>query len=74
MILITKESDDWWYKIVEDNVSLPALSQMYERPLTWSENFFYKLNPDEITKYWPGLTLEDARQITRCKYEIKIND
>lgn len=75
--LVTKASDDYWYKFEKYDTMDELIQSMEERDTSYviKHNFSYKEDPKEIKKYWDGIaTLKDAKKISKLKYNLLIYD
>ena len=79
-ILITKADDDYWYSFATFNTfnDLISYKENVDCALTISDNFWYNENPEEIFLAWSqednNFTMKDAYSISKCKYEIIIEN
>ena len=74
--LVTKASEDYWYKIEKYNTIEELIQSMEKREVSYiiQENLNYKVDPKEIKEYWYKMTLEDAEKISKLKYNLLIYD
>ena len=76
--LVTKASDDYWYKFEEYDTIDELIQSMEKRDTSYiiRKNFDYKTDPKEIKTYWDGMgmTLKDAKKISKLKYNLLIYD
>ena len=42
--------------------------------LILQDNWRYKADPKEIVRFWDGMTLEDAKEVSECELELEIYD
>ena len=74
-VVMTKTSEDYWYQIrVIPN--LEALITIFKDTgkLILQKNWRYKADPNEIVRFWDGMTLEDAKEVSECELELEIYD
>lgn len=74
-VVMTKSSDDYWYQIKV----IPTLKSLLlicrdKGDLILSKNWRYKDDPMDIVRYWDGMTLEDAKEVSECEFELEIYD
>lgn len=72
-VLVTKTSSNYWYQIrnidtIEDLMRISKQNQSY----VVQRNWHYGEDPEELIKFWEGLTLEDAKIISTLPYEVEI--
>lgn len=78
--LLTKASSDYWYDFIEE-ASIEKLLGRFSscghliHDLIIKENRFYRAYSYQICEAWDFLiSLEQAFEISRCRYEIQIYD
>lgn len=78
--LLTKASSDYWYDFIEE-ASIEKLLGRFSScgqlidDLIIKENPFYRAYSYRICEAWDfRISLEQAFEISRCRYEIKIYD
>ena len=74
-VVMTKTSEDYWYQIrVIPN--LEALITIFkgEGKLILQKNWRYKDDPKKIVRFWDGMTLKDAKEVSECEFELEIYD
>lgn len=74
-VVVTKTSSDYWYQIrnidtIEDLMRISKTNKSY----VVQENWNYGENPEDLIRFWDGMTLEDAKIITTLPYEVEIYD
>lgn len=74
-VVMTRTSEDYWYKIV----TIPNLETLIDifkdtGDLILQKNWRYKNDPKEIIEFWEGMTLEDAKELSECEFELEIYD
>lgn len=74
-VVMTRTSEDYWYKIV----TIPNLETLIDifkntGDLILQKNWRYKNDPKEITEFWEGMTIEDAKEVSECEFELEIYD
>ena len=74
-VVMTRTSEDYWYKIV----TIPNLETLIDifkdtGDLILQKNWRYKSDPKEIIEFWEGMTLEDAKELSECEFELEIYD
>lgn len=74
-VVITKSSEDYWYQI-KTIPNLEALLTIFKDngDLILQRNWRYKEDPKEIVRFWKGMTLEDAKKVSECEFELEIYD
>lgn len=72
MILVRKASSDYWYDF-ENKTDVFKLIEKYNT-FIFKLNYQYKEKVEDLIRFWDGLTLEDAKKISKCRYEILIYD
>ena len=74
-VVMTRTSEDYWYQI-KTIPNLEALITIYrdEGNLILQENWRYKDDPEDIVRFWKGMTLEDAKKVSECEFELEIYD
>ena len=74
-VVMTRTSEDYWYKIVTIP-NLEALITIFKDTgnLILQKNWRYKDNPEEIIEFWEGMTIEDAKEVSECEFELEIYD
>ena len=74
-IVITKTSSDYWYKIKTfPNLESVLTFCRQKGQLVLKKNWHYKDDPKEIIKFWDGMTLADAKEVSECEFELEIYD
>lgn len=68
LVLITKASDDYWYKFKEVN-TIEDLLKINSR-LIIKKNFYIK----EDAEFWDGFAKEDIKNLEKAKIEVVIYD
>ena len=74
-VVMTKTSEDYWYQIrVIPN--LEALITIFKDKgnLILQKNWRYKDDPKKIARFWDGMTLEDAKEVSECEFKLEIYD
>lgn len=74
-VLVTKTSNDYWYQIrnidtIEDLMRISKTNKSY----VIEENWHCGANPENIIRFWDGMTLEDAKIISTLPYAVEIYD
>ena len=74
-VVMTKTSDSYWYKIKY----LPNLEALFticrdKGDLVLQKNWRYEDDPKDIVKFWDGMTLEDAKEVSECEFMLEIYD
>ena len=74
-VVMTRTSEDYWYKIV----TIPNLETLIDifkntGDLILQKNWRYKNDPKEIIEFWEGMTIEDAKEVSECEFELEIYD
>ena len=74
-VVMTRTSEDYWYKIVTIP-NLETLIDIFKNTgnLILQKNWRYKNDPKEIAEFWEGMTLEDAKEVSECEFELEIYD
>ena len=74
-VVMTRTSEDYWYKIVTIP-NLETLIYIFKDTgyLILQKNWRYKNDPKEIIEFWEGMTLEDAKELSECEFELEIYD
>lgn len=74
-IVMTKTSDDYWYQL-RYLPNLEALLTICRQKgkLILQRNWRYKDKPEEIMRFWDGMTLEDAKEVSECEFKLEIYD
>ena len=74
-VVLTKTSEDYWYqlKIFPNLESLLTLVRQ-KGDVVIQKNWRYKDDPKDICRFWDGMTLEDAKEVSDCEFEIEIYD
>lgn len=74
-VVVVKTSEDYWYQL-KYLPSLEALLTLCRQKgsLILQRNWRYKDKPEEIMRFWEGMTLEDAKEISECEFELEIYD
>lgn len=74
-VVMTRTSEDYWYQI-KTIPNLESLIDIYrsEGDLILQKNWRYKDDPKEFVKFWDGMTLEDAKEVSECEFELEIYD
>ena len=74
-VVMTKTSDHYWYEI-KTIPNLETLLAIFKDKgdLILQDNWRYKADPKEIVRFWDGMTLEDAKEVSECKLELEIYD
>ena len=74
-VVMTKTSEDYWYRIKTiQNLEELMIILKNERRLVLQKNWRYKDDPKEIVDRWDGMTLEDAKEVSECEFEVEIYD
>lgn len=79
-VLITKADDDYWYDCAtfETFNDIISYKENAGYDLTISDNYWYEEDAEVIFKYWTqednNFTMKDAYFISKCKYEIMIEN
>lgn len=68
-LLITKASDDYWYKIDYIN-TIDALIKKYDSVIIERNTYTTKEDFD----FWDGMKAKDIPTIMKCKYHVIIYD
>ena len=74
-VFVTKTSSDYWYQIrnidtIEDLMRISKKNKSYVVQKNWN----YGENPEDMVRFWDGMTLEDAKIITTLPYKVEIYD
>lgn len=74
-VIITKTSSDYWYDL-KVLPNLEALIEMcrQEGALILQENFWHEEDPSIIQECWFNVSLEDAKEISKCEFNLEIYD
>lgn len=74
-VVMTKIGDDCWYRIktIKSAEQIFALCEKNKGDLVLLKNWTYKKDPEEIVEIWDGMSLEDAKIVSECKYEIELD-
>lgn len=72
--LVTKANDDYWYKFEKYDTIDELIQSMEKRGTAYviKKNFNYKEDPKEIKECWNKMTLENAKKISKLKYNLLI--
>ena len=74
-VVMTKTSEDYWYRIKTiQNLEELMIILENERRLVLQKNWRYKDDPKKLADRWDGMTLEDAKEVSECKFELEIYD
>jgi len=74
-VVMTKSSDDYWYQIkVIPNLEALLTILKNKGHLVLQNNWRYKNDPKEIIRFWDEMTLEDAKEVSECEFELEIYD
>ena len=74
-VVMTKTSEDYWYRIKTiQNLEELMIILKNERRLVLQKNWRYKDDPKKLADRWDGMTLEDAKEVSECKFELEIYD
>ena len=74
-VVMTKTSEDYWYRIKTiQNLEELITILKNERRLVLQKNWNYKDDPKKIADHWDGMTLEDAKEVSECEFELEIYD
>lgn len=73
--VMTKSSEDYWYEIrtIPDLETLITIFKD-KGDLIIQKNWRYKDDPEEIASFWEGMTLDDAKEVSECEFELEIYD
>ena len=73
--VMTKSSEDYWYEIrtIPDLETLITIFKD-KGDLIIQKNWRYKDEPEEIASLWEGMTLDDAKEVSECEFELEIYD
>lgn len=74
-VVITKVSEDYWYKI-KTLPNIESLLTIVKRKgaVVVQRNWNYQRDPKDIARFWEGLTLDGAKEISECEFEVEIYD
>lgn len=72
MMVVRKASEDYYYSF-EEETDVIKLFKKYG-PIVIERNYEFNEDPYRIIQFWEHLTIEDAKKIVRCQYEILIYD
>ena len=74
-VVMTRTSEDYWYQI-KTIPNLETLISIYRKEgnLILQRNWKYKDDPKKIARFWEGMTLEDAKEISECELALEIYD
>ena len=74
-VVMTKSSEDYWYEIRTIS-NLETLITIFKDKgnLILQKNWRYGDDPKEIARFWEGMTLEDAKEVSECEYDLEIYD
>ena len=74
-VVMTKTSEDYWYRIKTiKNLEELITILKNERRLVLQKNWNYKNDPKKIADRWDDMTLEDAKEVSECEFELEIYD
>lgn len=74
-VVMTRTSEDYWYKIkIIPNLEALITILKDKGDLILKKNWRYKDDPKEIIEFWDGMTLEDAKEVSECEFELEIYD
>ena len=72
LVVVTKTNSDYWYQIR----NIDSIEQLMEldkhHSFVIQRNWWYKDDPEDMVKFWEGMTLEDAKIISTLPYEVEI--
>lgn len=74
-VLVTKIGDDCWYRIktIKSVEQIFAMCEKNKGDLVIMKNWRYKRDPEEFVEFWDGMSLEDAKIVTECKFIIELD-
>lgn len=74
-VVMVRTSKHYWYQI-KTIQNLEALMTIYrdKGDLILRKNWNYKEDPKRIVRFWDGMTLEDAKEISECELALEIYD
>ena len=74
-VVMTKSSEDYWYEI-RTIPNLETLIAIFKDKgnLIIQKNWRYKDDPEEIASFWEGMSLDDAKEVSECEFELEIYD
>lgn len=74
-VVMVRTSKAYWYQI-KTIPNLKTLVSIYkeEGDLILRENWYYKDDPKDIVRFWKGMTLEDAKEVSECELALEIYD
>lgn len=74
-VVMTKTSDDYWYqlRIIPNLESLLTICRQ-KGNIIIQKNWNYKDDPKKICRFWDGMSLEDAKEVSECEFELEIYD
>ncbi len=74
-VIMTRTSENYWYQIkIIPNLETLLTIFKDKGDLILQKNWSYKEDPKEIAKFWKGMTLEDAKEVSECEFELEIYD
>ena len=73
-VLVSRTSNCYWYEIKTFTLKSLLAFTKEKGELVLQENMQYGREPIEICSCWPNLSLEDAKQISECEFEVEIYD
>lgn len=74
-VIMTRTSEDYWYEIKTISSLEELLAICKDKgDLILKENWRLKDDPELILQFWDGMTIEDAKEASECKFEIEIYD
>lgn len=74
-VIMTRTSENYWYQIkIIPNLETLLTIFKNKGDLILQKNWSYKEDPKEIAKFWKGMTLEDAKEVSECEFELEIYD
>lgn len=74
-VVIIKASDDYWYQLrtIPNLESLLTICRQ-KGDIIVRKNWRYKDDPKDIYRFWDGMSLKDAKEISECEFELEIYD
>lgn len=74
-VVMTKIGDDCWYRIktIKSVEQIFAMCEKNKGDLCLRKNWVYEKDPEEIIEFWDGMSLEDAKIVSECKFEVEFD-
>lgn len=74
-VVIIKASDDYWYQLrtIPNLESLLTICRQ-KGDIIIRKNWRYKNDSKDIYRFWDGMSLKDAKEISECEFELEIYD